>query len=262
MCTGAVEFHAHRLAQGPIALFEGNVSPGNQLANWSVSASPQTPEPPNARPRLHRCRTRRRAWHWSSHGGRASRIRADSWDCRTSCAHTPLPDVWIRSSAGTDEWSPSVPALRSCHCEALRQRVCQQLASPNSRGRVVRSRRLVPKTSSIIIPEPPRFSSSQGWRWCCCREQVHRFQVSGQSHTIIGSTTCPLLHQREFVTCSVLLERKILELHVQFFKRFAQLHHLSTRHWLMRQLSAVHAKSMAFGATTQGPSARQALWRR
>ena len=83
------------------------------------------------------------------------------------------------------------------------------------------------------------------------REQVHRFQVSGQSHTIIGSTTCPLLHQREFVTCSVLLEGKFLELHVQFFKRLAQLHHLSTRHWLMRQLSAVHAKSMAFGATTQ-----------
>ena len=31
MCTVAVEFHAHRLAQGPIAMFEGNVSPGNQL---------------------------------------------------------------------------------------------------------------------------------------------------------------------------------------------------------------------------------------
>ena len=44
---------------------------------------------------------------------------------------------------------------------------------------------------------------------------------------------------------------KILELHVQFFKRFARLHHLSTRHWLMRHLSAVHAKSMAFGASTQ-----------
>ena len=28
-------------------------------------------------------------------------------------------------------------------------------------------------------------------------------------------------------------------------------HRLSTRHWLMKQLSAVHAKSLAFGATTQ-----------
>ena len=34
----------------------------------------------------------------------------------------PLPDVWVRSGAGTDEWSPPVPALCSCHCEALRQR--------------------------------------------------------------------------------------------------------------------------------------------
>ena len=31
VCTVAVEFHAHRLAQGPIALFEGDVFPGNQL---------------------------------------------------------------------------------------------------------------------------------------------------------------------------------------------------------------------------------------
>ena len=36
-----------------------------------------------------------------------------------------------------------------------------------------------------------------------------------------------------------------------FFKRVAHLHHLGTRHWLMKQLSAVHAKSMAFGASTQ-----------
>ena len=33
--------------------------------------------------------------------------------------------------------------------------------------------------------------------------------------------------------------------------QFSQLLHLSTRQWLMRQLSAVHAKSMTFGATTQ-----------
>ena len=31
VCTTAVEFHAHRLARGPIALFGGNVSLGNQL---------------------------------------------------------------------------------------------------------------------------------------------------------------------------------------------------------------------------------------
>ena len=31
MCTVDVEFLAHRLAQGPIALFEGNVSPGNHI---------------------------------------------------------------------------------------------------------------------------------------------------------------------------------------------------------------------------------------
>ena len=36
-------------------------------------------------------RTRRCTWHWSSHGGRGSRIRADSGDCRTSCARTPCP---------------------------------------------------------------------------------------------------------------------------------------------------------------------------
>ena len=31
VCTVAVEFLAHRVAEGPIALFEGNASPGNQL---------------------------------------------------------------------------------------------------------------------------------------------------------------------------------------------------------------------------------------
>ena len=83
---------------------------------------------------------------------------------------------------------------------------------------------------------------------------VSRSIVSRSADRVTRSSALPrgpLLHQREFVTCSVLLEGKFLELHVRFFKRFAQLHHQSTRHWLMRQLSEVHAKTMAFGATTQ-----------
>ena len=59
------------------------------------SLSPQQlhryPPPPQSPPlaSMPPSRTKRRAWHWSSHGGRASRIRADSGDC-TSCARTPL----------------------------------------------------------------------------------------------------------------------------------------------------------------------------
>ena len=83
------------------------------------------------------CKTDSFSW---GHGpdALACKARPSSDQCGTSvsvsssCARTTLPDVWVRSSAGTDEWSPPVPSLCSCHCEALRQRVCQQLASPNS----------------------------------------------------------------------------------------------------------------------------------
>ena len=83
---------------------------------------------------------------------------------------------------------------------------------------------------------------------------VSRSIVSRSAGRVTRSSALPRAHcciSGSSSRALLLLEVKILELHVQFFKHFAQLHHLSTRHWLMRQLSAVHAKSKAFGATTQ-----------
>ena len=240
----------------PLAACRAPVAP-----NWSVSASPRTPEPPNARPRLYRCRTRRRAWHWSSHGGRASRIRADSGDCRTSCARTPLPDVWVRSSAGTDECSPPVPALCSCHCEALRQGfVNNQQVPTREEGQCdfgAADQLRTPGTEEILrnhsgaasVRQHSRLAvvllSSAGPSFPGQRTESHDHRLY---HVPIAAPA--RFHQ---VLCTARGEdprapRAVLQ------ARFAQLHHLSTRHWLMRQLSAVFAKSMAFGATTQGPA--------
>ena len=72
--------------------------------------------------------------------------------------------------------------------------------------------------------------------------RVTRSSALPRAHSCISGSSSRVLH------CS---RGKILEIHMQFFEPCAQICHLSTRYWLMGQLSAVHAKSMAFGATTQ-----------